>query len=388
MVRDFTTESLSHDPIHGYIPFISAADLPDDETAEREILDHPWVQRLRHIHQLQTAWWVFPSAEHMRFQHVLGAMHLGSRVVECWYDSLTDACLNVPSRAYVECLVRMAALLHDVGHGPFGHFFDDHYLNRWNITHEDIGAYIIEHELGDLLRRIRRCPYGKMKPLEALEPRQIAWLIRRPPPGAGTETGHPDWLIKLRALFSGIYTVDNMDFVLRDAYMSGYNTKAFDVSRLLHYSFFTSAGLTIHVRGLSALVNFIETRANLFRIIYFHRTVRALDLARRTLPADDGIPVSRQSARTSGRLPAVHGVVVPRRCAAAVPQRRSQTPSSGRRVAGRSETQNLLEDGLRAHRVFSGRHFRADHNFFRTGTHRTPGPPVVAGGTQGHSARH
>ena len=80
-------------------------------------------------------------------------------------------------------------------------------------------------------------------------------------------------------MFSGIYTVDNMDFVLRDAYMSGYNTKAFDISRLLHYSFFTPAGLTIHTRGLPTLVNFIETRANLFRTIYFHRTVRALDLA-------------------------------------------------------------------------------------------------------------
>jgi len=279
MVRDYTTEALSHDPIHGYIPFISATDLPAGETAEREIIDHPWVQRLRHIHQLQTAWWVFPSAEHMRFQHVLGAMHLASRAMESWYDSLVDACTNVPSRAYVECLMRMSALLHDVGHGPFGHFFDEHYLDQWGITHEDIGARIIEQELGDLLRGIRRCPFGKMQPLEELEPRQVAWLIRRPKPGADSESGHPDWLVKLRSLFSGIYTVDNMDFVLRDAYMSGYNTRAFDISRLLHYSFFSSAGLTIHARGLSALVNFIETRANLFRIIYFHRTVRALDLA-------------------------------------------------------------------------------------------------------------
>lgn len=75
-------------------------------------------------------------------------------------------------------------------------------------------------------------------------------------------------------MFSGIYTVDNMDFVLRDAYMSGYNIRAVDVSRLVHYSFFTSEGLTIHGRGLPALVNFIETRANLFRTIYYHRTVR------------------------------------------------------------------------------------------------------------------
>ena len=70
-----------------------------------------------------------------------------------------------------------------------------------------------------------------------------------------------------------------MDFVLRDAYMSGYNMRAFDLWRLLHYTFFTDAGLTIHARGLPTLINFIETRANLFRTIYFHRTVRALDIA-------------------------------------------------------------------------------------------------------------
>lgn len=279
MPHDYLNESLSHDPVHGYIPFIARSGLPVGEVAEQDIIDHPWVQRMRQIHQLQTAWWVFPSAEHMRFQHILGAMHLASEAIDRWYDSLCDSCRKVPSRACVESLLRMAALLHDVGHGPFGHFFDDHYLSQFGVTHEDVGAAIIEQELGDLLRKVRRNPRGHLQPLEELDPRQISWLIRRPKRESADEEGHPDWLRKLRSLFSGIYTVDNMDFVLRDAYMTGYNTKAFDLSRILHYTFFTPAGLTIHVRGLPTLINFIETRANLFRTVYFHRTVRAVDLS-------------------------------------------------------------------------------------------------------------
>jgi HD superfamily phosphohydrolase len=53
-------ESLCFDPIHGYIPFSSLAGRGNDEASERQVIDHPWVQRMRQIHQLQTAWWVFP----------------------------------------------------------------------------------------------------------------------------------------------------------------------------------------------------------------------------------------------------------------------------------------------------------------------------------------
>ena len=205
-------------------------------------------------------------------------MHLASAVIDEWYESLKATSRGCPGKPYVECLVRMAALLHDVGHGPFGHFFDDRYLDRFGVTHETIGAAIIEGELGDLLRRLRRTPSGHLAPLEEIEPKQVAWLIQRPKAGDATE-GRPDWLVKLRSLFSGIYTVDNMDFVLRDAYMTGYSARSFDVTRLIHYSFFTEAGLTIHARGLPTLIHFIETRANLFRTVYFHRAVRAFDLA-------------------------------------------------------------------------------------------------------------
>ncbi len=281
-MSEFELQSLSNDPIHGYIPFTSSEGIPSGEVSERDVIDHPWLQRLRQIHQLQTAWWVFPAAEHTRFQHVLGAMHLASRAVRKLYPSLARACADVPSLGYVETLMRMAALLHDVGHGPFGHFFDQHYLADYGLTHETLGCEIIRRDLADLLMGIRQNPNSRMEE-EKLDPEQICFLITRPASAAGDQ---PKWLRFLQSLFCGLYTVDNMDFVLRDAYMSGYSTRAFDLARLLYYTTFTEKGLTIHERGLAALVRFISVRADLFRAIYFHRTVRAIDLTLQDLFTD------------------------------------------------------------------------------------------------------
>jgi len=278
----FDSESLISDPLHGYTTFTAGRNRR--EPTEQTLIDHPWVQRLRRIHQLQSAWWVYPAAEHTRFQHVLGAMHLGSRAVRRLYPSLVEACRPepVPSPAYVESLVRLAALLHDVGHGPFGHFFDDHFLNQFGLTHEDLGQRIITTDLADLIRGIPENPHGRLGAAEILQPDHVAFLIKRPTSSSqsgGRQPPEPRWLQLLQSLFSGVYTVDNMDFVLRDSYMSGHGPRAFDLDRLLHYSFFTPHGLTLHIKGLDSLIHFIEARGELFRTLYFHRTVRAIDLS-------------------------------------------------------------------------------------------------------------
>lgn len=289
LTRFCRNESLSQDPVHGYIPFSSPSNRPEPgETAfERDLIDNPFVQRLRQIHQLQTAWFVYPTAEHSRFTHVLGTMQMASRVwgalKESFYASLADAAPNekIPSAPCIESLLRVAGLLHDVGHGPFGHFFDEHFLRRFKtpngkpLTHETLGAAIITGPLAETIRSIRRNPDGLFADTEALAPADVAFLIVRP---TSSEPKRPLWLRFLRSLFSGIYTVDNMDFVLRDAWMTGFSQRAFDLDRLLRYSFFTPNGLTVHPKGLSTLTRFIAVRAELFRSVYFHRTVRAADL--------------------------------------------------------------------------------------------------------------
>jgi uncharacterized protein len=270
------TENLSHDPIHGYIRFVAPSAKASREICERSIIDHPWVQRMRQIRQLQTAWWVFPSAEHTRFQHILGVMHLAKVAVEQLYDSLCAVDSSTPPMPAVESLMRMAGLLHDVGHGPFGHFFDAHFLSQYGLTHERLGALIIESELANDLTQIKHSPAGALPSDFQIEPKQIAWLIQRP--NRTEEPEQPRWLELLRSLFCGIYTIDNMDFVLRDAFMTGLSPRAFELQRILHYSSFTDAGLTIQDRGMHALIHFLSMKAELFRSVYFHRTVRAIDL--------------------------------------------------------------------------------------------------------------
>ena len=267
--------TLIADPIHQYAFFTVPQDSGQDEKTEKDLIDSPWLQRLRRIYQLQSARWVYPAAEHSRFQHSLGTMHVAGEFAKHIYPSLCAVCKDAPSLDYVEELMRIAGLLHDVGHGPYGHFFDEHYLSYWGLTHEIIGQQVIIKKLGAVIANIRRSPSGFFARKEALDPRQVAYLIKMA--DAKVES-QPRWLRLLQQLFSGIYTVDNLDYVQRDAYMTGFSLDMVDIPRLRHYTFFTNEGVTLHQSGISALGRFLNARLNLYSNVYFHRTTRALDL--------------------------------------------------------------------------------------------------------------
>ncbi|WP_447968256.1 HD domain-containing protein [Nitrospira sp. M1] len=269
--------SLIADPIHGYITFtVPRTDGTSHERTEQDLIDSSWLQRLRYIYQLQSAHWVYPAAEHTRFQHSLGAMHLAGRFATHVYPTLCHMVHDVPSQPYIEELLRVAALLHDVGHGPFCHFFDHHFLNRFHLTHEQIGQVIIRTKLGTIIEQITRSPSGPFMSGERLNPDHVAFLILKDP--HKPTQGYPPWLTALQPLLGGVYTADNCDYILRDSYMCGVAIGPVDIERLIHYTFFTNKGLTIHKSGLPALQMFLHARLYLYTNVYYHRTTRAIDL--------------------------------------------------------------------------------------------------------------
>jgi len=244
-------------------------------SAEQDLVDSPWLQRLRRIHQLQSAWWVFATAEHSRFQHALGAMHLAGEWARHLHPTLSASCSGTPSIALVEETMRMAGLLHDVGHGPFGHFFDENYLDTWGIDHEVVGRALITGPLAELIEGLGASPTADFEAGERIDPRWVAYLIASPEL-QGFEA--PAWLAALKPAMVGAYSADNMDYVPRDSYICGVAAGPVDIQRILHYSFISERGLTLHAHAAEALYMFLSSRLYLYEQVYFHRTVRRIDL--------------------------------------------------------------------------------------------------------------
>jgi len=274
-IDTYQGRGLIADPIHRYILYTRPGGMPGEAT-EQDLIDTPWVQRLRRVPQLQSARWVFPAAEHSRFQHSLGAMHLAGRFAQQLYPSLRAIFPDAPSAPLIEELLRMAGLLHDVGHGPFGHFFDDNFLVDYDLTHELLGQRIIREELADALRGLRRSPNGAFNSDEQIDPEWICYLMGKS--YTHPLESHPKWLPFLKPLLSGVFTADNMDYVLRDSYMCGVAVGPIDIERIIYYSFFSEKGLTLDRSGLQAFTMFLNARFYMYTNVYYHRTTRGIDL--------------------------------------------------------------------------------------------------------------
>ena len=233
--------SFIKDPIHGYIRL--------NET-ERSIVDTRPVQRLRRLRQLAGSEFVYPAANHTRFEHVLGVMHLAG--------ALSDV-LPVRLDTHDREQMRLAGLLHDIGHGPFSHVFEPLVVRHLKKTHEDFVPWLVnETEVADKLDKA------------GFSPRQLGLLA----------VGHLNDKKRpyLDQIISSSVDVDKMDFVVRDSFHTGAGYGSVDVHRLLYTMDVINGNLSVDGRAVATLENLLLARLESFRTIYFHRASRAVQI--------------------------------------------------------------------------------------------------------------
>jgi len=233
------------DPVHGLI------ELRGDDRRIEGVLATRAVQRLRRIRQLGFAWLVYPGAEHSRFGHALGAFHIAQRVTA-----------KLELETELAGHVKLAALLHDIGHGPFSHAWEHLYPER---DHEGWGARIVgeDAELGEALA--------------AVEPELAATLA-----GFWTKSYTPRWA---RKLVSSQLDVDRLDYLLRDGHYSGAGYATYDLDWILHSLRIEAIHpgdeprdlVVDYRRGMFAVEQYLFARSYMFAQVYHHKTVRAAE---------------------------------------------------------------------------------------------------------------
>jgi HD superfamily phosphohydrolase len=227
------------DPVHGYF-YLSSV--------EKDIVDSREFQRLRRIRQLSSAYLTYPSAQHTRFEHSLGTMHLAGKVG-----------LSLKNKGYINSdkvqLLRLAALLHDIGHGPFSHLFEEIIALKSNATHEDIGKRIIKERFKDTLAK-----HGYTED----EVSELAF-------GESDEQ-------YLNEVISGSLSVDLMDYLLRDSYFTGAHYGRIDAERIISSLEVYNNRLALDKAALNSFESLLIARYQMFKAVYFHKTVRAAEI--------------------------------------------------------------------------------------------------------------
>ena len=239
---DFVMEI--NDPIHGFIGLTEI---------EAKVINCETFQRLRRIKQLSGGHYVYPSAEHTRFSHCIGAMHLAGRTgkkllheVGMGDDVLQD--------------VRVAGLLHDLGHGPFSHVFEESLIENRGWNHEDVTEWLVlESEIGEILEA------------GGISKKRIADLAR------GRRTTKKDAIVS--GIVAGQVDADKMDYLTRDSFYCGVNYGLVDIHRLID-SLEVSKGyqLEFSLAARGALEAFLVARYEMFLNVYYHKTVRSVEV--------------------------------------------------------------------------------------------------------------
>ena len=232
------------DPIHGFISV---------SPAELKIIDSPIFQRTRNIKQLSLGHYVYHGAEHSRFGHMLGAAHIAG----CAFDSLksnTDALSeNFQADEIDRKTLRMAALLHDIGHTPFSHALE----KVLGPEHEKYSQTLVKVCFEDVLKE------------EGIDVNTVNNLIAGDPyPGKSY----------LSTIISGQLDVDRLDYLLRDSYYSGVSYGQYDLDRIITQLAVVDNKFVVLDGGYEAVEQMIFARYQMYQQVYFHKTKRMFEL--------------------------------------------------------------------------------------------------------------
>jgi HD superfamily phosphohydrolase len=247
------------DPVHGLVSFES-----DEERVVEQLIDTPEMQRLRRVRQLGVTAYAFPGAEHTRFAHAIGAAHVMKLLLArlraihdelpYWQKLTTDRGRDALA----------AAMLHDVGHGPLSHLFEDALPNT---PHHETWTERIVLDPSTGVNRV-------LASLDPGMPERVADLVHG---------RHP--LPYLAKAVSGTFDVDRCDYLLRDAHATGVRYGNYDLEWLLRSLRFAPApgsgeapALAIDgAKGLPAIEAFILARLFMFQQVYLHKATRAAE---------------------------------------------------------------------------------------------------------------
>jgi len=234
------------DPLHNIIS------LDESDGQDRlliDLIDSAEFQRLRRIRQLGLAMFTYQGAEHSRFTHSLGVMHLMSR-------ALCQLAITRPIDEETRLAGRAAALLHDLGHGPFSHLIE----KIFGFKHEDWTRRIIADPSTEVNQILRRYDPSLAQKLDSIY----------------HHTYSPEFVSQL---VSSQLDCDRMDYLLRDSLMTGVKYGVFDLEWVLHTLRIESHTDRIYVQsqGVHAVEEYLQARYYMFRQVYLHRTLRSAE---------------------------------------------------------------------------------------------------------------
>jgi uncharacterized protein len=239
------------DPIHTNISFHLEPSSGPGNLILR-LIDTPQVQRLRHVRQLALANTVYHGAEHSRFSHTLGVVHLARRMYEL-AKAHTDHQVQVEELS----VVAAAAVLHDIGHPPFSHAVE----RVLGVNHEHLTVRLLQDstEVHRILRE-----YGGDEFIQKVG-------------------GHIDGSLKVptTGMISSQLDADRLDYVLRDGYYAGVPNSRYDLERILQMILLDNHGLVFDERAVYAIEGYFTARYHLYLQLYYHKTNRAAEVVLR-----------------------------------------------------------------------------------------------------------